>query len=182
MPSFTSALLILDLLSPFDFPGGDALFEHARGAVHHVRSLRQRYRAARAPVILVNDNFSRWADDFDALVAYVRQSGPRGATMVEALSPMNDDFKLLKPRHSAFFETALPSLLRHLGVNRIVITGVATDSCVLSTALDACVRSIDVVVPSDTTASQSTERTSRTLLHLRETFSVATPPSKEIAP
>jgi nicotinamidase-related amidase len=177
-----SALLVLDVFNTFQFPGGEELFNNATRVVDRVRLLRQRFHEADCPVIFVNDNFERWQDSFDEVVAYVERSGERGRHMVQALRPDASDLKLLKPRHSAFFETALPSLLDHVGVKRVVVSGLAADSCVLSTVLDAYVRRIDAVVPRDTTAAQSEERTGRTLALLRETFGIATPDCGDIRP
>jgi nicotinamidase-related amidase len=172
-----SALLVLDVFSGFDFPGGVELFEQARAVVEPVRQLCHRFRVAERPVIFVNDNFGRWQDSFDDVVAYVLGSGPRGAAMAASLRPHDRDFELLKPKHSAFFETALPSLLSYLQVGHVMVCGLATDSCVLSTVIDAKIREFDVTVPADTTASQTIERTARTLIHLRESCGVDTPSS-----
>lgn len=177
-----SALLVLDVFNTFQFPGGEELFTSAKEIADRIRLLRQRFREADCPVIFVNDNFERWQDSFDEIVGYVERSDERGRHMVRALRPDTGDLKLLKPRHSAFFETALPSLLDHAGVKRVVVTGLAADSCVLSTALDAYVRRIEAVVPVDTTAAESAERSERTLAHLRETFGIDTPASAEVRP
>ncbi|URL56869.1 cysteine hydrolase [Luteibacter flocculans] len=177
-----TALLVLDVFNTFQFPGGDELFQQAQEAIGKIRLLRERFHAREAPVIFVNDNFDRWQDSFDELVDYVAGSGAPGRTMVEALCPHGSDLKLLKPRHSAFFETALPSLLDHFDVRRIVVTGLAGDSCVLCTVLDAHVRGITPIVPADTTASQTIERTTRALAHLRETFGTETPLSERVDP
>ena len=68
---------------------------------------------------------------------------------------MASDYFVLKPRHSAFFATPLELLLSHLGTRRLVLTGVATDLCVLATAVDARMRDLDVVVLKDATAARS---------------------------
>lgn len=177
-----SALLVLDMFSTFDFPGGHELFGQAEAVARPVRELCHRFRAAGSPVVYVNDNFDRWQDSFEELLAHVEGAGRQGATMVAALAPQAGDFKLLKPRHSAFFETSLPSLLSHLYVDHVVVCGLATDSCVLSTVMDAKIREFGVTVPTDTTASQTRERTARTLTHLRDSCGVETPPSTEVVP
>jgi nicotinamidase-related amidase len=177
-----TALLVLDVFSTFEFPGGQELFQHAVAPLEQIRLLRHRFHQAGRPVIFVNDNFGRWQDGFDELVAHVEASGDRGRTMVNSLRPAPQDLKLLKPRHSAFFETALPSLLANLDISRIVVTGLAADSCLLCTVLDAHVRGIESVVPVDTTAAQTRERAERALLHLRDTCHIDTPRSAEVLP
>jgi nicotinamidase-related amidase len=173
-----SALLVLDVFSTFDFPGGDALLAQTSGITDNVRRLCGRYRDAGRPVVFVNDNFGRWEESFGDLVTRVGDS--KGSSIATTLRPEPSDYRLLKPRHSAFFETSLPSLLAHLDVARIVVAGIAADSCVLSTVMDAHVRGFDSVVPKDTTASQSAERTARVLAHLSESCGIDTPVSDEV--
>lgn len=59
---------------------------------------------------------------------------------------------VLKPRHSAFFGTPLEPLLTYFDAGRLIITGVATESCVLYTAADAYMRDYELVVPFDCVA------------------------------
>lgn len=56
-----------------------------------------------------------------------------------------------KKRLSAFFTTDLEFLLRNIRKNTIVITGIMTDCCVLSTSFDGSNRGFNVLVPRDLT-------------------------------
>ena len=56
-----------------------------------------------------------------------------------------------KKRLSAFYPTDLEFLLRNLGRNTIVITGLMTDCCVLSTSFDGSNRGFNILVPRDLT-------------------------------
>lgn len=179
---YPSALLVLDVFSAFDFPGGEELYGQARQITQPLHDLCSRYRQAGQPVIFINDNLARWQDSFDDLLGRVASSGAKGKAMVEMLHPNPFDYRLLKPRHSGFFETSLPSLLSHLDVKRVVVAGLAADSCVLCTVMDAHVRGFESVVSLDTTAAQTTERTARVLAHLRESCSIETPPSADVVP
>jgi nicotinamidase-related amidase len=176
------ALLILDVFNSFDFPGGDVLGAEALRIAPAILALRERFHAADRPVVYVNDNVARWQDGFEELLTHFEQATPAGQRVVATLRPAIHDLKLLKPRHSAFFETALPSLLEYLKVRSVVITGIAADSCVMCSALDAYVRGYDLIVPEDTVASQSHERTQRTLAHLRDTYGADTRRGEMIAP
>ena len=68
--------------------------------------------------------------------------------MVRAGEPV-----LTKPRYSAFFGTPLDTLLRSGGVKTVVVTGVATNVCVESTARDAHQLDYCVVLPTDCIAA-----------------------------
>jgi nicotinamidase-related amidase len=59
---------------------------------------------------------------------------------------------MFKPKHSAFFGTAL-------GVRRLVLTGMTSHQCVLFTARDAHVREYELIVPADCVAAGSREET-----------------------
>lgn len=65
-------------------------------------------------------------------------------------------------------------------MKRLIVTGIAGDICVLFTAHDAHIRGYDLHVPGDCVASNTAERTQRTLLHLREALQVKTGPWQEI--
>lgn len=164
----SSALLILDMINTFDFPDGLALARSARRIAKPIALLRQKWRRAGQPVIYANDNFGQWRSDFQAVFALCSHEGARGRDVAHALQPYPVDYFILKPRHSAFFATPLAMLLDVLQVRRLVLTGVATESCVLCTALDAHMRDYVVDVVSDATASTGAVRHRRGLDALRE--------------
>lgn len=58
-----------------------------------------------------------------------------------------------KKQFSSFYATDLANLLRVLGVNTLVLAGVGTNTCVLSTALDAYNQGLSVIVAADCTTS-----------------------------
>jgi nicotinamidase-related amidase len=62
---------------------------------------------------------------------------------------------VLKPKHSAFYKTVLDVLLPNLEIERLILTGVTTDMCVLFTAIDAYMREMKIVVPEDCVAAVS---------------------------
>jgi nicotinamidase-related amidase len=69
------------------------------------------------------------------------------------LVPDEDDYFVLKPKHSGFFSTTLDTLLDYLGVKTLILTGLTGDNCVLFTAHDAYLRDFHLIVPSDCVAS-----------------------------
>ena len=64
--------------------------------------------------------------------------------MVVQLLPEKDDYFVLKPKHSAFYQTNLEILLNYLGVRTLIMTGMAADICVLFSANDAYMRDFRV--------------------------------------
>lgn len=158
-----TALLVIYIISCWDFPDADKLLPNAWRITRPIAALKARCRRAGAPVIYANDNRGRWRSDFPALVDLSLECGGTGGAITQALQPARDDYFVLKPSQSALFGTPLELLLGHLEVRRIAVAGVASDQCVLSTVLEARMRSLEVVVPSDCVATQSSAR-NRTVL------------------
>ena len=182
MPDDTpTALLLVDVVNAFDFDGAEDLLVHARSAAEAVADLAARARAASVPVIYANDNFGEWTESFDALVERCTRPDAVGCDLVGRMRPHDGDYSVLKPKYSAFYETSLETLLRHLGVRRLVLAGFATDICVLATALDAAMRDYDLVVPQDAAAAESADAHQRTLAYLRRVLGAETPPASAVA-
>lgn len=83
--------------------------------------------------------------------------GKAGAQVISELKPENGDIIVPKPRFSALFKTDLDRILGERGVDTVVIGGVATEVCVLSTAYDAVCHNFTVIVLEDCCASRFRE-------------------------
>jgi len=175
-----TVLLIVDMFSSWDFPDGDKLIGGAARVAPAIAALRQRCKAVGVPVVYANDNCGRWRSDFRDAVRSAHDAGGEGAGIARLLEPDPEDYFVLKPKHSAFFSTPLGLLMRHLHAERLVLTGVSSDQCILATAADARMLDHEVVVPADCVASQSPERERRAIDHLREVMRVDVGVSREM--
>jgi nicotinamidase-related amidase len=164
------ALVIIDVINDLQFPGGERLLRYALPMAERLAALKRRAKAAGVPVIYANDNFGRWKSDFRRILERCLQRGVRGRPVAERLAPDDDDYFVLKPKHSAFFATTLDMLLRYLGVQTVILTGLTGNSCVLFTASDAYMRDFHLVVPADCVASIEPRDNRRALEHMRTTL------------
>ena len=161
------ALLLVDVINHFEFPDGDRLLRNALRVAPQLARLTTRARRAKIPVIYVNDNFGQWRSDAAKLIEYcVRPTAP-GRAFVDQLRPDKDDYFVLKPMHSAFYQTPLDLLLRHLDVSALVLCGLATNSCILCSAHDANMRNIRLFVPGDCCAARSRREHEQALQHIK---------------
>jgi len=161
------ALLVIDFFNPFlGKVDADYASASVRAAAATAR-LKSRLAVKGVPVVYANDNFGNWESEFSALVQKCRESAGVVGKIAGLLAPSPGDRSILKPRHSAFYETPLSFLLRTLSVNRLILTGVAADSCITFTAHDAHVREFKVWVPCDCVASPSSRRTQAALGQLQ---------------
>ncbi len=175
-----TALLVIDMVSCWDFPDAAPLLVQARKIAPAIARLAARCRVAGIPVIYANDNRGQWQSDFRTLVetALACPGGPGEIT--RAIAPREEDYFILKPKQSAFFGTPLELLLQHLGARRLVLTGVSSDQCVLVTAFEARMRDMQVVVPADCVASQSVSRNRTALAQCRDTHGIPVTPSSRL--
>lgn len=178
--SSRTALLIIDVINDLEFDDGDKLLEHAMPMARAIAALRERAAAEGIPVIYVNDNFGRWQSDLGKLLAHCLDDNCRGRPLVEMLHPGEDDYFVLKPKHSGFFSTTLDVLLDYLGVEAVILTGVATHICVLFTANDAYMRDLHLMVPEDCVAASRMEDHEHALELLRTVLHADTTPSTQL--
>jgi nicotinamidase-related amidase len=151
------ALLLIDVINDMSFPSAEKLLRYALPAAKRIAALKSRLRKRGVPCIYVNDNFGRWQSDFKAQVARCMSGDCPGAPVARLLIPAEDDYFVLKPRHSGFFSTSLDVLLGYLGAEELIVTGFAGDICVLYTANDAFMREYRLRAPADCIASETLE-------------------------
>jgi len=174
-----TALLIVDMINPFDFKGADRLAPKAANAARVIASLRGRMEEAGMPVVYVNDNFGEWHSEKSRLV---ERALDRCCDVTRIVKPRPDDYFIIKPQFSGFYATNLPVLLPKLGVSRLILTGIATDICILFTAADAHMRDYALWVPEDAVAAEEDERGRWALAIMRESMSAETRPTSALDP
>lgn len=153
MPHGSQALLIMDiqpLVTPA-FGGDDALLDRLAGAAKSAR-------AAGVPVIFGRVAFRPGYPDssdrnqlFSALpgMGLDFQESNADTGFHPAVSPQDGDHTILKRRVSSFVGSDLEVLLRSLGIDHLVLTGVATSGVVLSTLRAAADLDYTITVLSD---------------------------------
>jgi len=118
-----AVLLLVDVVNHFGFSDGEAIRKNALQIAPHLVRLKKRARDSNIPIVYVNDNFGQWRSDAGKLLAHCLRTDCAGKPFVEAVQPDEQDYCVLKPMHSAFFQTPLDLLLRHLGASSIILGG-----------------------------------------------------------
>lgn len=175
-----AALVLIDVVNTMAFPGSETLVARAEPMAERLAALKRRARAAGLATIYVNDNFGRWRSDFRTIVDVCLAEDSPGRGIAKLLKPDDDDYFVLKPKHSGFHATALEVLLQVLGARTLVLTGLAGNICVLFTANDAYMRDYRIVVPSDCIASNSEEDDRLALDQMQRFLKADVRPSTEL--
>ncbi len=155
IPTAGTALLLIDVINDLAFDGSAPLVEQAEPMAVRLAAFKDRATKAEVPCIYVNDNFGQWRSDFRKTVAHCTAKASRGRRVSMRLRPTRDDYFVLKPKHSGFYDTTLETLLRDLKIRRVIVTGIAGNICVLFTANDAYMRGFTVFAPADCAVSNT---------------------------
>jgi len=95
------ALIIIDAINDLEFPGGAGMLTRAVRMARSIAALKRRTTALGIPTVYVNDNFGRWRSDFRRIVAHCLDEDVRGRPVVELVVPEENDYFVLKPKHSS---------------------------------------------------------------------------------
>jgi len=174
------ALLLIDVINDLEFPEAEQMLDAAMKMARQIARLKKRAHQARVPAIYVNDNFGKWKSDFRATIEHCAEKNVRGREIVKMLKPAEQDYFVLKPKHSGFFSTSLEMLLRYLGSETLILTGIAGNFCVLFTANDAYMRDYKLIVPRDCTVSNTAKENEEALQLMRKFLKAKTPLSKSV--
>lgn len=153
-----AAVIVVDMLedvvaSGHTFP----ITPHARAIVPTINGLTARARRRGWPVVFACDSFL--PDDF-IFRGKMRPHclrGTAGAKPVADLERQPEDTVLEKRRFSAFFKTDLDQSLRTWSVDTVLVCGIATHVCVLTTALDAVAHDFRAILVEDGCAAYRPE-------------------------
>lgn len=173
-------LLLIDVINDFEFEGADPIYRSYKTIVPRLVALKKKAKKAKIPVVYVNDNFGKWQSDFQKLVDHCLQDNGRAAAEVSLLKPDEEDYFVLKPKHSAFYSTTLDILLDYLKAQTLVLAGITGNICVLFTANDAFMRDYHLIVPQDCIASATKSDTKNALRQMETVLKADTTPSDKL--
>jgi ureidoacrylate peracid hydrolase len=159
-----TALVIVDLQN--DFLAADGAY--ARGGAINPSALELPFRVARVAKaikasggMVVASQFTLWpdaqgepmiAEHLKALRPFLKRGdfapNSQGQSVVAEIAPFVD-ISVCKVAYSAFFNTQLDWILKHAGIESLVICGIVTNGGVASTLRDAHLREYNNIVLSD---------------------------------
>jgi len=150
-----SALIVIDMQDFFLDEKSHAYIPTSELIVPNVQALIEIFRAKGLPVVF-SKHSHKDGEDLGMMGKWwsdpMMESDP--LIKISDKMPVDDaDMVIHKNRYSVFHETNLASILREKGVEKVVITGVATHLCCESTARAAFMLDFEVYFVIDGTAS-----------------------------
>jgi nicotinamidase-related amidase len=162
------AILVVDMLN--DFVTGSLACDRGKAIVPATAELLDAARDKGIPVIFCNDAHIAGIDRELKLWGDHAIAGTKGAEVIPELKLSYKDYVVPKRRYSGFFQTDLDLLLRELGVNTVIMTGLHAHMCVRHTSADAYQYGYDVVVAKDATDSFTEEDYNYGIKYLKDTY------------
>lgn len=169
-----TALLVIDMQNDFVLPGAPVHTPGGLELVPLISDLATQARALGLPVIFTQEMHRADHSDFGIELTFEPPhclEGTPGADVVAGLEPQAGDVRITgKRRYDAFLGTDLDLALRVRGVENLLVTGVCTDICVISTVHHA--RNLDYrcFVLSDAVAGTTPQRHEAALACMEHVF------------
>ena len=192
------ALLIVDMQNDFVHSDGSFSYmarEHPEaaidlqflmGTIPHVKRLADAFRAAGRPVVYVAHILK--ADYSDAAFPYWRigmtpgggnrthcVEGTWGAQIIDELKPRDGEHLVAKKGFGGFANTPLDTILRNLGVNTCIVSGVTTCVCVSNTVRGGVELNYRMVIAAEGVAEVNRQAHAGELSTMQRLFADVTP-------
>ncbi len=169
-----TAVLVIDMINDFCKPGGRMVLPGYETLVPYQLAVIEAARQAGVPVIWIRDSHRRnLRRDREMLKRTPHaEEGSWGTEVIEDLGAPPDEFVVLKPRYSAFFQTDLDLILKDMTVDQLVIFGVVTNICVRSTVHDGFFLGYEIVVPRDCCAATGPREQESSLYDIATHFGI----------
>jgi nicotinamidase/pyrazinamidase len=151
------ALLIIDMVKDtFDEAHHLPITPLAKKIIAPINGLIAGFRKQSWPIVFATDAYNEADFIFKGRMKPHSLAGTVGAEVLDELDRQPEDLWLPKPKFSAFFDTDLNAWLKQREVTLCAVAGVATNFCVLATALDALCCDYKAVLLEDCSATWST--------------------------
>jgi len=166
------AFVIVDMQKAF-FEGRDRLpkirKEKGKQIIERIQKVKQKAKKRKVPVIYTMDSFSpeeAMIEPHFKLFGVHGIEGEEGTNIIDDLKPEKGDFVIRKARYDAFFGTRFDLILRELGVDTLIFSGIWLDACVQHTIMGAFFRCYQTILLEDCTATPNEEDQERALNYI----------------
>ena len=172
--SLEDALLIIDMQNDFVLPSSPFHIKGATATLPNIVRVRSQFRKQRRPIFhVVREYRADGADierfrlaEFERVGGYA-VPGTAGCRIVDELTPLDGEYRIVKNRFSAFMNTELDFMLRGLRVCGLTVVGTQYPNCIRATVFDAVALGYSVTVVTDATSAMSDEIARANIVDLR---------------
>lgn len=177
METAEEALIVIDMQNGFLEPESPLCIAQAKATVPACAAVIDAAHAQGMPVFFVTRSYREDGTDVELSRKAAWEAGGKpltpastgalSADMPAAFAVLESDFRIVKPRFSAFFHTQLDLVLRRLGVSRVYLIGTTTPNCIRATCYDALSLDYRVCVIEDCCSSNTNAIQAANILDMR---------------
>ncbi len=160
-------LIIVDMIN--DFVTGKLGSPRAREIVPNIAALIKKARKQRIPIVYLRDAHTSTDNELSIWGEHAMK-GTNGSEIIPELKPEKTDIVIEKKWYSGFVDTELPEILKKLGADTLVFTGVSTDICVQNNVGHAYFSGYKTIVPRDCTATLDEEAFEISLKYMKNIY------------
>jgi nicotinamidase-related amidase len=161
------AIIVVDMIN--DFVTGKLGSPRAQKIIPNIAALLKKARKQGIPVIYLRDAHTKTDREMDIWGEHAMK-GTGASEIVPELKPEKNDIVIEKRWYSGFVDTELPSVLKKLGVDTLIILGVSTDICVQNNVGHAYFSGYKTIVPQDCTASIDEEAHEQAIKYMKNIY------------
>lgn len=177
-----SCLLVVDVQNDFVSQKGSCAqrgdnVNAAEAMVPKLVCFIEEARRVSLPIVYVKSIHSEWTDAPSWVYRKSQEKtlntcreGSWGAEFYDGISPLPEERVVIKHRYSAFINTDLNTVLKAKDIQSVLVTGVATNVCVETTARDAYMFDYYVTMVEDCAAAYDPKLHETTLENIRRHF------------
>ena len=158
------AFVIVDMQNDFVLPGSPFCIAGAYDTIPRIQEVLEAFRKAKRPVFhIVREHRADGSDvEVTRVQGFLKEAkyaipGTKGCDIVEALQPLEGEYRIAKQRFSAFMHTELDFILRRLGITQIVVCGTQYPVCIRTTVFDGIAYGYQATLLTDATSAQTPE-------------------------
>lgn len=141
--------------------------------IQRISKLREEAKRKQIPIIYTIDSFSPEEAPIEPhfkLFGVHGIEGDEGTNVINELKPEPGDFLIRKLRYDAFLGTRFDFILRELGVDTLIFTGIWLDGCVQHTIMGAFFRCYKTILLEDCASTPYEEDRERTLEYIKKYY------------
>lgn len=161
------AIIVVDMIN--DFVTGKLGSPRAQKIIPNIAALLKKARKQGIPVIYLRDAHTNADREMDIWGEHAMKD-TAASEIVPELKPEKNDIVIEKRWYSGFVDTELPSVLKKLGVDTLIILGVSTDICVQNNVGHAYFSGYKTIVPQDCTASIDEEAHEQAIKYMKNIY------------
>lgn len=158
------ALLIIDMQNDFVQEGSPFYIPQAQATIPSIRRVLNFFRDLKWPIFHIIRNYRSNGSDVEItrLNSFFKGEkiaipGTHGSSIVKELTPLQDEFIIIKQRFSAFMATELDFILRRLKIEDLVVCGTQLPACVRETIFDAIAFDYSPLLLTDSCSAKNNE-------------------------